>query len=302
MVERWSVEAPELHPDKMWMDRPQEVQVDVRGHPNRAIFDRSRPVWWPGYRVTVHIPFSGDDGVFRLRAGQFSMNPPSADVRAGELVDVIEYPHDTPLDIKARADALAQKVAQHLTWSQADIAQHNASLEQTARGTIAARRERVRRNYAHLEATGLPMGPQDDSPKTYIADAIVRRPAPILPHTPEDRPMALEPVLADAIYEHILGVIRSASRDMERSPKAYAGMGEEDRRQTILLALNTHYRGQTDRRGLQRERQDGHPSAATRARTSSSPSASSGPARRASWIPSTSCSGTWHGATPSSPS
>jgi hypothetical protein len=62
LVERWSVEAPELHPDKMWMDRPQEIQVDVRGHPNRAIFDHSRPVLWPGYRVTVHVPFSGDDG------------------------------------------------------------------------------------------------------------------------------------------------------------------------------------------------------------------------------------------------
>jgi hypothetical protein len=32
---------------------------------------------------------------------------------------------------------------------------------------------------------------------------------------------------------------------MERSPKTYAAMGEEDRRQTIVLALNTHYRGQT---------------------------------------------------------
>lgn len=32
---------------------------------------------------------------------------------------------------------------------------------------------------------------------------------------------------------------------MERSPNTYAGLGEEDRRQVIVAALNTHYRGQT---------------------------------------------------------
>jgi hypothetical protein len=47
------------------------------------------------------------------------------------------------------------------------------------------------------------------------------------------------------VFEHILGVIRGAAEGMERSPKTYAGMGEEDRRQVLLTALNTHYRGQT---------------------------------------------------------
>jgi hypothetical protein len=199
LVDRWSVDAPELHPDKMWMDRPQEVQVDVRGYPNRAIFDHSQPAWWPGYRVTIHIPFSGDEGVFRLRANSFSMNPPSADVGSGEIVDVIEYPHDQPVDIKARADELSRKVGEHLRWSQNDIEVYNSELDQTARSTIAARRERVKRNYEHLAATGLPMGSEGESSKTFITDAIVRRPAPVVPSTPENRPMALEPVLADDI-------------------------------------------------------------------------------------------------------
>ena len=87
--------------------------------------------------------------------------------------------------------------------------------------------------------------PGHDKPKTYIADAVVRRPAPVLPTTPDTRPMALEPVLGDEVFEQILGIIRSAGRDMERSRGTYAGTGEEDRRQTILLPLNTRYRGQT---------------------------------------------------------
>jgi hypothetical protein len=32
---------------------------------------------------------------------------------------------------------------------------------------------------------------------------------------------------------------------MERSPETFRAMNEEDLRQTILLSLNSHYRGQT---------------------------------------------------------
>ena len=106
-------------------------------------------------------------------------------------------------------------------------------------------RQRLRRKYGQPPAPGRPMTrPVHDVATPHSADAIGRRPAPVLPSTPLSTPVALEPLIADEVFEHILGIIRSAGRDMERSPKAYARMGEEDRRQTLLLALNTHYRGQ----------------------------------------------------------
>lgn len=245
LVERWRVDAPQLQTDEVWMDPAQEIKVDVSRDWGRAISDPSRPFWYPGYRVTVHVPFSGDSQVFKLRASQFSFNPPRGDARAGELLDVIEYPHDAPVDIKARTNLLVESVEQHLSWSQQDIARFNLELSTTALSAISARRQRLRTNYEQLQATGLPMRrPGHEVAKTYIADAIIRRPAPVLPAMPPSIPVALEPVLADKVFEHILGIIRSAGRDMERSPKAYARMGEEDRRQMLLLALNTHYRGQ----------------------------------------------------------
>jgi len=246
LVERWSVAAPELLVDQMWQDPIQEVQVDVsHEHFERAIFDPSTPTYIAGYRVVVHIPFKGDRGVFALRPSSFNMNPPQATVRDDELIDVIEYPHDRLPDIGAQARGMAQQVGQYLTWARNDIEQFNQTLEQTALNAIRTRRERLERHHAHVQAAGLPVGPPDTSKKTYIADAIVRRPAPMLPSLPDSAPIPLEPVLANEVFEHILSIIRSAGQDMERSPKAYAGMGEEDRRQTLLLALNTHYRGRT---------------------------------------------------------
>jgi len=38
----------------------EEVQVDVSGDRQRAIFDRSRPFYMPGFRVTYYVPFRGD--------------------------------------------------------------------------------------------------------------------------------------------------------------------------------------------------------------------------------------------------
>ena len=56
--------------------------------------------------------------------------------------------------------------------------------------------------------------------------------------------MRLEPVLADKVYQDVLGILRSACLSMEHSPGTYAAMGEEDRRQVLLIPLNTQYRGQ----------------------------------------------------------
>jgi hypothetical protein len=56
--------------------------------------------------------------------------------------------------------------------------------------------------------------------------------------------MRLEPVLAERVFEDVLGVLRSACVSMERSPGTYAAMGEEDRRQVLLIPVNTQYRGQ----------------------------------------------------------
>jgi hypothetical protein len=225
-----------------WMDEADEVQVDVsREQATRALGPEVQTV--PGYRVRVHIPFDGDGAVFLLRTNTYTYNPPVAEVGDRELIHVIEYAHDRRVSIKDSTDRLVQQVEQHLRWANEDIEQYNATLEQRARSAVQNRRARVKRHREHLAATGLPTRPSEGSPKTYIADAIVRRPAPVLPTTPTSEPIALEPVLGDEVFEHILGVIRSVGLDMERSPQTYADKGEEDRRQFLLAALNTHYHG-----------------------------------------------------------
>lgn len=245
LAERWSGEAPELCPDDAWMDPPKDVQVDVSwDHFRRAIMDPSRPAYVPGHRTVVHIPFTGDKTIFSLQPSTYTLNPPRADVGEGEMRLVVEYPSDTPANIKGETNGLVNAVNAYLGYARNDIDQFNQGLESQARAAIQDRRRRVERHRAHIAETGLPVGRPSERTKTYIADALVRRPAPVLPQTPVAEPIRLEPVLADEVFEHILGVIRLQAAGIERSPKTYAGMDEEALRTVLLDALNTHYRGQ----------------------------------------------------------
>jgi hypothetical protein len=247
LVERYRIEPPTLLRDKWWMDKPAEVQIDVRyDGAMRAILDYSRPALVNGFQVVVHVPFTGEADVFKFTPNTRNYNPPIADVRRDEVQIVVEYPADAPKDVKAHAESVLGSIETYLGWARSDADAFNATLEQRARSAIQARRKRVVEAYERLHDTGIPMHRPDESPKTYIADVLVRRPSPsIPPASATSKSIALEPVLSDAVFEHILGVLRGAAEAMERSPKTYAGMGEEDRRQVLLAALNTHYRGQT---------------------------------------------------------
>jgi hypothetical protein len=162
----------------------------------------------------------------------------------GELLHVIVYPEDRPVDIRASTDKFVRELDEYLGWAQADIAQYNANVTNTARTAVEARRERIKRQRERLAASGLPLGDRGKSPKTYIPDAIVRRPGPVLTSSTQANPIALEPVLGDKIFEHILSVIRSVGGDMERSTNTYSGLSEEDLRHVFVAALNPHYKGQ----------------------------------------------------------
>jgi hypothetical protein len=89
---------------------------------------------------------------------------------------------------------------------------------------------------------GYNLTPRADAPKTYVAPNVRRKvqiqraPVSIAPFKPE-------PVLDEANYKAILDIIQSMALVMERSPTAFAEMGEEDLRQHFLVQLNGQFEG-----------------------------------------------------------
>jgi hypothetical protein len=175
-------------------------------------------------------------------------------VRASDLVLTIDYPRDMQPSIDGEANGFIDTVSRWLGFARADIDSFNAGLEQQARQAIEGRRQRIEQRDAHLSQSKIPVRrPGESGKKTYIADVLVRRPAPSLPKTrADDKPPKLEPTLDERVFEHIVGVIRKQGLHIEQNPRTYAMMGEEDRRNVILSALTTHYDGftaETDNQG-----------------------------------------------------
>jgi hypothetical protein len=246
LAHHFAVDCPELKTDDVWMDEPQNVKLDVSGDRGRYFSDTYSDLArnYPGERIVVHVPFDGDAGVFKLRPSSFTTTWPHGRARDDELLLTIDYPSDQPPNVDGPTQSFINQVSQYLGWSRQQIDSFNQTLEQEARQTIEARRQRVEQRDAQLAKSSIPMRRRGNKAKTYIPDVLVRRPAPSLPETrADDKPPELEPVLGERVFEHILGVIRMQARQMEQSPGTYAAMGEEDRRQTIVATLNTHYAG-----------------------------------------------------------
>jgi hypothetical protein len=64
--QRYKIEALRLREDEITVDQ-NEVPVDVSRDPGRAIFDRSRPFYLKGTKVSFFIPFDGEKDCFKFR-------------------------------------------------------------------------------------------------------------------------------------------------------------------------------------------------------------------------------------------
>lgn len=247
LAHHFAVACPELKAEEVWMEEVKDVKVDVSHDQMRYFSDYDSDLArnFPGYRVVVHVPFEGEEDVFKVRPSSFTFNPPRGRIKGSDLMLTIEYPRDQQPDIDGRVQEFTGTVSQWLGFARADIDSFNTGLEQQARQAIAGRRERIEQRDAHLAQSKIPVRrPGESGKKTYIPDALVRRPVPSLPTTrADDKAPTLEPALDERVFEHILSVIRMQSKQMEQSPGTYAGLGEEDRRQTIVATLNTHYEG-----------------------------------------------------------
>ena len=82
-----------------------------------------------------------------------------------------------------------------------------------------------------------------DTKLTRSVPAVRRRP-PVARRVRGDRPFVPEPALELAEYNHIISIIDSMVRVMERSPVAFKSMQEEDMRTHFLVQINAQYEGQ----------------------------------------------------------
>jgi hypothetical protein len=94
-----------------------------------------------------------------------------------------------------------------------------------------------------LESLSIPLKRRDKTPETYTIP-IIRKKIVISRPTATEEAYRPEPTLPESEYEFMLETIFHMSLAMERSPKTFSKLQEEEIRDFFIIMLNSHYEGQ----------------------------------------------------------
>lgn len=220
-----------------------EVDIDVRGDYGRDIRNRSRPFYQKGTSNSFHIGFTGESDLFKGNPGYFNSLMPDAVIANSEIILTYETLKNDPNEIQTKFDRDLAPIRDFINRVESIVLSYNSKIKDQAKQFILQRREKILANLNLVSSLGYPMRRNSNAPKTYTVP-IVKRKAEIRLPIASTEPFNPEPALENKVYEHILSVIDNMVLVMERSPKAFINMGEEDIRQHFLVQLNGQYDGQ----------------------------------------------------------
>ena len=242
LVDKYTIEAAEIDESGINADYG-DAQVDISQRFEYAVSDRSHPRYITGTRLTFYVPFTGDPELFKCTPSTYNSSPPYATVRNGELVFIYERTTKDDAAVQTEFERDRKNVKEYLGWIARDVEQFNSTIQGKASQNITARREKLLQDRELVEGLGYPLRRRESVPTTFVSPEVRRRIVPQLPPA-STQPYRPDPTLGMDDYEHILSVLSNMVVVMERSPKAFIGMGEEDLRTHFLVHLNGHYEGQ----------------------------------------------------------
>lgn len=239
LVDKYQLTPINLHQERVSTGR-REVEVTERNYFGE--FHRVRKT-----EFLFFLPFDGHKNLLYCQPSRFYTNPPKAEIKEDELIFNYSSAPYTNLETiadkikKAWEDDLAMLI-EYITDIKNAVEQFNESLRPQARRLLEKRKEKFLQERQITAAIGLPLRNRPDAPLTYTLPE-VRKKVPTLPNI-SSAPYQPEPTISDEIYENILSIIRNMTSVIERSPKAFSKMNEEDLRQHFLVQLNAQYEGQ----------------------------------------------------------
>jgi hypothetical protein len=238
---RWHLEIPVLDAENAVLDHK---EGNIQVYDTYQSFGGGGPTTIHGNILELTVPFIGDKDFFSIQPTQFNLSPPRASVGQGSL----SFRYTSREVNSQQAEGALRKVLgdieQHLGWHRQAANPFNEQLKQYIRGAVEERKATVLRNRNSLANIGFKLKSRSDAPKTYAAP--VKRTAVAIKTSQAQKvptPFKPEPALEDETYSQILNIMENMAHVMERSPSAFADMGEESLRQHFLVQLNGQFEG-----------------------------------------------------------
>ncbi|MEY9120526.1 hypothetical protein [Bradyrhizobium yuanmingense] len=232
LVEQHTITVPKLRRDDAYIDGPHEVDIRMS--------DYGREIRLRGTLLALIIPYDGEGGMFYVNPGRWG-GAIRGNLHHNDLVLTVRGENLQANVVNTQFEARIGEIQDYLNAQQAMADAARNSLPNRLRPEIEARKKKLLDTRQMVTGLSFPIKARTDAPKTSTAPVtrrkIIATPAATV------TPFAPEPVLDQANYEAILGIINSMALVMERSPSAFTTMGEESLRQHFLVQLNGHFEG-----------------------------------------------------------
>lgn len=237
-VQEYRIDVPELDEQGITIE-PSETRIEITQDHRRRFIDEG-PYFAPATRIVYHVPFSGDKPLFFIRPNECGFSSPAAVVQERELHLAQEGEGLDAKEVKAEFDQTLQQIKTYLGYLRRSVDPFNAQLGGVALGYISSRRKRLLDMSDLTESLGFPLLKR---PGETVGVFLQRKTVDLTPPKASQGTYAPEPALSQMAFEDILSSINDMAAVMERSPTAFAQMGEEDIRWVLLVPLNSIFQG-----------------------------------------------------------
>lgn len=232
LVGKYEVDVPELDLENAAVE-PTERRERVDDVFGRGTFEKSINAY------ELHIPFSGSDKFFSLRASTYTMGPVPIEVRGDAIVSTILQRGDEA-QVRADLEHRREGIVKCHGFLVNDLRKFNDELRPLVSERVKKRRDQILGRQSLAANLGFKLKAKPGT-GTYVVPA-KKRVVPSRPPTP--KPGApLEPALDMAEYDHILKTISNMAVVMERAPHAFEAADEHALRFHFLVQLNAQYEG-----------------------------------------------------------
>lgn len=240
-MKKYAVEVPTLETDEIVVSQS-ETKIDVSHDSGRYIRDRSRPFHVPGTEVVFEIPFTGDAQLFRVQPNTFTLNPPRAKMNRNNLIVTISGVNLTPEKIKTEIDRTIANISENLQNLSNGASSFNTEIRGLVASQVKQRKDKLLGDRNLVADLGFKLKKRPSEQMTYSSRQVVRKAPPKRP-TASTAPYTPEPTLENSQFEEILTTMANMVSVMEKSPAAFADIGEEALRTHFLVQLNGTYQG-----------------------------------------------------------
>lgn len=193
--------------------------------------------------LTISVPFKGNGQLFKCKPSSYKPSPPEGIVEESEIHLQYVVTDRNSNSIRRKYTRSIEQIKEYLQWIRKDLDSHNSWIKNKATIYLSKRKQDLLRDQGFLKSLGLPIKRNDKIPETYTIPTI-RKKLKISRPTVTKEVYKPEPTLPEAEYEYILETISHMSLSMERSPKTFFKLHEEEIRDFFLIILNSHYEGQ----------------------------------------------------------